>query len=212
MFEKMGRQLIMTLASVCCLFMLCGVKAEADVIYTGNTKVDAAAEKIIERCTTDNMTSRQKLKAVYQYLVKKMRYSHSRGPVRVKVSKKDKKALRVKKAELKQNGVKIKYSSRFRREYDNLITMQGTCKDMSGVFCILANHLGYRAGYVTGTYIRRNGTTTEHWWNYVIIQGKKYYCDVQAANCSWGKSRKESASTSFYLQSAGSKEYRKHHR
>ena len=208
--KKRKKLLMLFVIMMCCLPML-GLKAEAKKIYTGNTKVDCAAEKIIQSCTKPGMSRRQKLKRVYLYLVKHMKYTRSRGPVRVKVTKKEMKAFRKETAALRAAG-KVRYSSKFSTIYDNLLTLRGKCKDMSGAFCILANHLGYRAGYTTGRYVRSNGISSPHWWNYVIVDGKKYYCDVQAANCSWEKHHSVKAVEKYYLKTKNSRAWRAHHR
>ena len=140
-----------------------------------------------------------------------MRYSHSNGRVRVHVTKKEMKNHRKNMVSMLSDK-KIRYSSKFSSDYANLLTLQGTCKDMSGVFCILANHLGFKAGYVTGRYVRSNGSSTEHWWNYVVINGKRYYCDVQAANDSWDRHHSMGAVNGFYLRDKNSHGWRKHHR
>ena len=86
-----------------------------------------------------------------------------------------------------------------------VLTMSGTCYDMSAVFCIFANRLGYDAGLCSGRYVRSNGSSCEHWWNYVRINGKKKYFDVQAANAMKGKK------FSYYCKSRSSRVWRKHH-
>ena len=206
-----GKKWIIQAMIFCVLLMMPVATAHGKSIYTNNTKIDTAADKIIRKCTTKGMTKEQKLKAVYIYLVKHMHYSHSRGHVRVKVSKKDIRAMKSQKKLLVKSN-KVKYSSKFRRRYHNLLTMQGTCYDMSAVFCILANHLGYSAGLNSGRYVRGNGSTCEHWWNHVVIKGKTRYFDVQAANDSWKRHHSMGAVMGFYKKAKGSRSWRKHHR
>ena len=79
---KTRKKLLICLFIMMCCLPMFGLKAEAKNIYTGNLKVDCAAEKIINRCTKPSMSQREKLKAVYTYLVKTMTYSHSRGRTR----------------------------------------------------------------------------------------------------------------------------------
>lgn len=183
-------------------------RVEAKRIYTGNNKIDAACEIILQRCTNPKMTSKQKLKAVYEYLVKNMKYSHSDGHTRIHVKKAHVKAVKKQKVVLAYYK-QLKYSKKFRSRYRNLITLQGTCYDMSAVFCIMANHLGYRAGLCSGRYVRGNGSSCEHWWNYVVISGQKKYFDVQAANACWKGHHK--MNVSYYCQSSGSHAWSRHH-
>lgn len=199
------KRLMLTLVFVMLLLPMCKADVQAKVILTGNKKIDMAAEYIIQRVSKPNMTRRQKLKACYSFLVNKMTYTHGRGHVRIKLNKKQKKASAQALKEMKKKGVK--YSSKFRGDYRNLLTLSGTCKDMSGVMCILANHLGYRAGYVSGRYVRSNGSSVEHWWNWISIKGKKYYCDVQAANDISKKHKYK-----WYLKTRSNSYWRRHHR
>ena len=101
-------------------------RIEAKRIYTGNNKIDAACEIILQRCTNPKMTSKQKLKAVYEYLVKNMKYSHSDGHTRIHVKKAHVKAVKKQKVVLAYYK-QLKYSKKFRSRYRNLITLQGTC-------------------------------------------------------------------------------------
>lgn len=205
MNKRMIKRLVFALLFCMLLLPIASVNTQAKVILTGNKKIDMAAEAIIRRCSKPHMTNRQKLKKCYAYLVNKMHYTHGRGHVRVKLSKREKKACAAALKEMKKKGVK--YSKKFKGDWRNLLTLSGTCKDMSGVMCILANHLGYRAGYTTGRYVRSNGSSVHHWWNYIIIKGKKYYCDVQAANDSSKKHK-----YNWYLKTYGNKFWRSHHR
>ena len=208
---RKSKKFVLALFIMMCCLSVFNVKAEAKKIYTGNTRVDCAAEKIIRKCTKPSMSPKKKMKAVYTYLVKNMTYSHRSGRTRIHVTKQEMRNFRKQTSALRAEK-KIKYSSKFSVVYDNLLSMRGTCRDMSGVLCVLANHLGYRAGYVTGRYIRRNGTSIRHWWSYVIIDGKKYYWDVQAANYSWKKHHSKGAMKSFCLKTKKSRVWRRHHR
>ncbi len=187
------------------------MNAEAKVIYTTSSKVNAAAAKIIRKASKEGMTNEEKLYSTYVYLVKHMHYSHSKGPVRVKVTKADKAYL---KTQVQTLGVseKIVYSSQFKKRYSNVLTLQGTCYDMSMVYCIIANQLGYKAGMCSGRYVRGNGSTCEHWWNYVVVNGKKKYFDVQAANASWKSHHSIKAINKFYKKNKSDKVWKRHHR
>ena len=194
------------LAFMCLSFFR--VNSEAKAIFTGNSGIDCAAEAIISRASKEGMSKKEKLKACYTYIVKNMHYSHRNGRVRIKPTKAEKKAYKMKLKFLKASK-KITYSRKFKGDWRNLLTMKGTCKDMSGVMCILANHLGYKAGYKTGRFVRNNGSSVEHWWNWIRVGGKKLYCDVQAAN--FGRYSKRRAN-SYYLKSNGNRHWRRHHR
>ena len=184
---------------------LISLKAQAKAIYTKDATINAAVEIVLGRCTKEGMTRKQKLRAAYVYLVKHMHYTHGRGSVKIKVHRKQVKAMRVQTRAMKKEK-KVHFSSRFRSRYRHLLTMSGTCYDMSAVFCIIANHLGYRAGLCSGRYVRSNGSSCEHWWNYVVINGSRRYFDVQAANAM--KRNK----WAYYCKKRSSGVWRRHHR
>lgn len=204
--KKYRRLLVIFAVLVLCAFYTS--RTDAKVIYTGKDKIDTACEIILAKCSDEKMTSKEKLKAVYEFLVKNMKYSHSKGSVKIKVSKDQIQKFKKTEAEQKAAG-QVSYSKKFRRRYQNVLTMRGTCYDMSTVFCIMANHLGFKAGLCSGRYVRSNGSSCEHWWNYVKIDGKKKYFDVQAANASWKGHHK--MSKSFFWQDKNSHAWSKHH-
>ena len=197
--------MVFTMLVMCAAFSF---RTEARMIYTGKTRIDTACEIILDRCSNPKMTCKEKLKAVYEFLVKNMKYSHSKGSVRIKAGRQRILKFKKKEAALKAAG-KLTYSKKFRRRYRNVLTLRGTCYDMSAVFCIMANHLGFKAGLCSGRYVRSSGSSCEHWWNYVKIDGKKKYFDVQAANARW-KSRHK-MSKSFFWQDKNSHAWSKHH-
>lgn len=211
MKRKLFRYVILMIMAMA-FVVPCSARVEAKVIYTGNAKIDTAAEAIINRaCSKKDKTAKQKLKACYNYLVKNMKYTHSKRKAKIRPTAAERKLYRETLKELKAKKGVV-YSKRFRKDYQHLLSMSGTCKHMSGVMCILANHLGFKAGYCTGRYIRGNGTSCEHWWNWIRVNGQKRYCDVQAANCSWGRHHSQRTVNSYYLKAKNSKVWRKHHR
>lgn len=204
----MNRRFLLTITSLILLTIsLVCVKADtnAKVIYTSSVRIDAAAEKIINSCTTPEMTKEQKLRQAYLYLVKNMTHSWSYGSTKIKVSAKDIKEIKKKRAQLKKEK-KIVFSSKFRRRYKSLLTLHGTCYGQSMAFCILANHLGYTARMCHGTF---NGN--EHFWNYVVIDGKRKYFDVDIANYYWKRSKSMAKVNFFYCKNKGSREWRRNH-
>ena len=212
MKKKVLRFFILTLMALMFVAPFAKVETQAKRIFTGNSKVDCAAEAIISRCTTDDMTGKEKLKACFTYLVKHMKFTwyHDGGKIKIKPTKAEKAEYKALLKRLKASG-KVEYSKKFKTHWSNLLRMHGTCYDMSGVMCILANHLGYKAGKVTGTYLTHHGTKKlrNHWWNWVKINGKKYYCDVQGCNAGKHTAARINA---YCLKRPSDKDWREHHR
>ena len=180
------------------------LKVDAKQIFTKDDEVNAAVGIILDRCTTPGMTKKEKLRESYLYLVENMKYTHGHRSKKIHVSKKQLRAMKKKTNELKEKN-EVKFSSKFRSRYRHVLTLSGTCYDMSAVFCIVANHIGYKAGLCSGEYVRSNGSSVEHWWNYVKINGEKRYFDVQAANAMKRKK------FSYYCKKKNSKTWKKHH-
>lgn len=180
------------------------LQTKAKAIYTRSAKINAAVELILDKCTIEGMSKEQKLKAVYLYLVYNMKYTHGHKSVKIHVKKKHLKMVKAQTKELKK-AKRVKFSSKFKHRYRNVLTMSGTCFDMSAVFCIIANHLGYKAGLCSGSYISSGGGSCEHWWNYVVVEGEKRYFDVQAANAMKRSKYK------YFNKKKNSRIWRKHH-
>lgn len=175
------------------------------VIYTTDAHTNAVAEKIINSCTNASMSKEEKLRAVYYFLVRNMRYSWSTGSTKIKVSSKD-----IKETKKKAKKMNVTYSREFRNRYKNVRTLQGTCYGMNKVFCILANHLGYKAHMCHGQHVT-GGSSSSHYWCYVVVKGHKKYFDVQYANRCYHRNNNSAEVESCYMGSRGDSYWRKHY-
>ena len=63
----------------------------------------------------------------------------------------------------------------------------GVCSDQAAIFVILCNHVGVDAGVCNGYYKNLDGTRAGHSWNYAIVDGKKYYYDVDVEIQNYSK-------------------------
>jgi hypothetical protein len=181
------------------------VKTDAKVIYTTDAKTNAVAEKIINSCTNDSMSKEEKLRAVYYYLVRNMRYSWSTGSAKIKVSKKE-----IKETKKKAKRLKASYSREFRNRFKNVASLQGTCYGQNKVFCILANHLGYKAHMCHGQHVT-GGSSSDHYWCYVVIKGQKRYFDVQYANRCYHRNSNSAEVECCYMGSRRDRYWRAHY-
>ncbi|GEM_PF-2973852 len=200
--------LILSLVFTFSLLFAGKANAEAKLIYTTDARTNAVAEKIIQRCSDEDMTQEEKLRRIYMYLVHHMRYSWSTGSTKVHVSKKE-----INKTKAKAAVLGVSYSSEFRNRYKNVRTLQGTCYGMSKVFCILANHIGYEAHMCHGTHVTGGGShRSSHYWCYVRINGEKRYFDVQYANRCYHRNRNSSEVEACYKSKKHAKYWRRHYR
>ncbi len=177
----------------------------AKVIYTTDIMTDAAAEKIIKKCTTPEMTKEQKLRQVYLYLVKNMTHSYSQGSIKIHVSRKDIKNMRAQIKSLKKEK-RISFSSSYRKRYRSVRSLRGTCYGQSMAFNIIANHLGFKTKLCHGRY-----NSNSHYWSRIIINGKKRYFDVDIANYYWKRRHSMERVNFYYNKAYNSRAWRRNH-
>lgn len=63
----------------------------------------------------------------------------------------------------------------------------GVCSDQAEIFAILCRHVGVDAGVCNGYYKNLDGSTPGHSWNYAVVNGRKYYYDVDIEIQNYGK-------------------------
>ena len=68
----------------------------------------------------------------------------------------------------------------------NMQRRVGVCTDNAEIFKILLAHVGVQSGLCEGYYLNRNGTKSGHTWNWVIVNGTKYYYDVDVEIINYG--------------------------
>lgn len=168
------------------------VRAAVKPIYTGDKYVDYIAEKMIKSAgVKSGMSDDKKVKKIYHYMTthfKHRHYYHSRNKYKVYyklMPKKKFNAYKKKTDALKKKG-KISYNY---KNTDELWCMQrriGDCTDHAAIFKILCNHVGVKAETCRGQYRNRNGKRSPHSWNYAVVNGKKYYYDVDVEIQNYG--------------------------
>lgn len=156
--------------------------------YTGVDTVDYMAEKMIKSAKIKlSMSQDEKVRRIYHWMTVNFTHKHADEFVKAKnyyditSTKAQQKIKNYKKTTL-QNYQKGKlifggYSwASYMAPY--MQKRGGVCSDQAAVFVILCNHVGVDAGICNGYYKNLNGTKAGHSWNYAIVDGKKYYYDV----------------------------------
>ena len=97
----------------------------------------------------------------------------------------------------------------------NMARQMGVCTDNALCYKILLAHVGVQSGLCDGYYLNRNGTKAGHTWNWVLVDGTKYYYDVDVEIINYGngqgdyywykKSLASSKNTHEYLSTEKSK-------
>lgn len=122
---------------------------------TGADYCDEAVYQTLNQITTNNMSTYQKVKACYDYLVSTCRYGDN--------------VLRLDFPEA--NGTA--------RAYGMLVGHVGACDDYSCAFAALTRAIGLNCYTVYGQTARANGGYTGHIWCVMNINGVEYVFDPQ---------------------------------
>lgn len=141
---------------------------------TNHKELDALVGKIFKKIHKPNMTTEQKVRACYDYLVKNMTYG---------------------------NGFVDPYRGTYYTFYDErmannayqiLKTKTGVCDHYSAAFMVMCRRIGLEAYEIDGEVESKSGGYTGHAWAYIVLNGEKYVFDPQV------QSRNKQAPYYFY--------------
>lgn len=190
-------------------------KAKNIVTLTGNPEIDYMAERMVKAAGVKmNMSDEQKVKKIYHYMTKKFKHTHytesnKKYKVYYKFNKLAKKIEKYRKKTDKQLAQgKLVYNYQY--SYINSWCMQrrrGVCDDHAEIFQILLNHVGVDTGVCRGYYLNRDGSEMWHVWNYALVDGKKYYYDVDVEIQNYGKGQGD-----YYWYRKTKKQAKKNHK
>ncbi len=142
-------------------------KTTLSPLKTGYTTLDNKISNIISNNTNSSMSKYDKLRAVYDYVKKKITYKTS--PINMN----------------EVNDLQEKYGFYL---HDALIAYQalyslntgyGVCDNYASLFMLLARRIGFDAYTVSGRVNKIGGGTTGHTWVMIKISGKYYIFDPQ---------------------------------
>lgn len=174
-----------------------GVAAAKEIpMLTGISTVDYMAEKMVKSAGVKSGDSDDaKVRKIYHYMTKNFKHVHYGEENKRKfynitsASGKKKVAAYQKKTDKlsKKNKLIYNYFSGAAWEELNMVRRSGVCTDHAYIFVILCNHVGVNAGVCNGYYLNLNGTRAGHSWNYAIVNGVKYYYDIDVEIQNYGK-------------------------
>ena len=136
--------------------------APLNPVLTNDAEVDQLAANILASVTTSNMTTYQKVTAIYDHLVQNYRYGYM--PFK-------------------------NYESPYRSPYDAEVVARaknfmkyktGICIDFAAAFMVLTRRIGLNCYLVSGQIINRYGEYSFHGWNVMRINGVDYGFDSEA--------------------------------
>ena len=133
-----------------------GIKLNSEGTYTTmNGELDALLREEIVKIINNNMTQDQKLRAIYDYMIKNYGY-RSAGTVEAGAAG---------------------WESEF--AYNMLKSGKGNCYSWAATFAYLARQSGWDADAVSGTAVSPKGSSREHAWVEITIDGVPYTFDPE---------------------------------
>lgn len=133
-----------------------GIKLNDEGTYTTmNGELDALLREEIVKIINNNMTQDQKLRAIYDYMIKNYSY-RSAGTVETGAAG---------------------WESEF--AMNMLKSGKGNCYSWAATFAYLARQSGWAANAVTGTAVSPKGSVREHAWAEITIDGTVYTFDPE---------------------------------
>lgn len=153
--------------------------AKLNPMSTNNEKLDAMVDSILAQVAPDSMSTYEKVRSIYNYLVQTNRYGHS---------------------------VAVDTSGTYTSVYDaevvsratNILKQKtGNCMDFSCAFMVLTRKIGLECYYVTGEILNKYNETSYHGWNIIRINGVDYGFDSEGDFRASDSGRKETTYWNF---------------
>lgn len=134
---------------------------------TGSTGIDAYLGQVIAQITTPQMSTHDKVVAIYNYLINHTRYDGniSRTDAGGIISYPD--------------DFRNVYSDGFIYGYSTLLSGRGVCDTYSCAFSALCRYIGLNSYVIGGQTSRAGGGYTGHAWSVININGTEYIFDAQ---------------------------------
>ncbi len=208
--KKRLTSILLLFALVVTLLPVTASAAESRVpIYLGNAEVDYMAEEILKEIPTAGKTAMEQIRAVYDWIIQNCsRYTWDGvsyfdetevadqgdgafGQAMAAAQETGKLVLR---RELEAEagyssgeGTSLSYDSNeyiALFAYEMMMTRTGDCAHYSALLAVLLGHLGFDCRLIPGEFVNTNGSTVEHKWNYVLVDGQYYWLDVRMDHAS----------------------------
>lgn len=69
--------------------------------------------------------------------------------------------------------------------YEMMLKRTGNCQHYSALLAVLLGRLGFDCRLIPGEFINGDGSTVEHKWNYVLVDGQYYWLDVRMDHATY---------------------------
>ncbi len=173
-------------------------------IYAGQAEIDYMADEILKEIPTAGKDARGRIEAVYDWIIQHCSRDEWDGstyyfdPDLVMMMAQDyndqmqaevRSGQAVLRRELAgQFGLSSHYDSNF---YVNgvsrniMLTRTGQCHEFAALFTVLLGHLGIDCRLIDGDFINRDGSAAMHKWNYLLLDGTWYWCDIRMDHANY---------------------------
>lgn len=171
-------------------------------ILIGYADVDYMAEQILKEIPTNGLGAKDKIKAVYDWIIKNCkRYdwdgtlyfneaevqTHLDGYVQSvnQALHNNEAIIRLdleSEFDVNAQSAFYSYDSNYYiayMAYEMMLKRTGNCANFSSLLAVLLGHLGFDCRLVAGDFKNGDGSLVEHKWNYVLVDGTYYWLDVR---------------------------------
>lgn len=138
-------------------------RAQLHPMKTGNTDLDTRVEQILASVTTGGMTTYEKVKAIYDYILSHVEYGRN------SLNQSDELNAYV----TRQDAILVLSA------LDTLKEGVGVCDDYAALFMVMTRAVGLDCWYTTGYTTNTKGETKAHSWNTITVDGVEYLSDAQ---------------------------------
>lgn len=166
---------------------------------TGDARVDYLADELLKQIPTAGMSDAQKIQAVYDWIIRNCSRdgwdgktwfdesaAASGGDALERSSAYQGETLR---PEFRTSSFYYApgtwvydcdsnvYIAAF--AYEMMLKRSGNCAHFAALLTVLLTRLGYDCRLIDGDFVNNDGSTYEHKWNYVLVDGQYYWLDVR---------------------------------
>ena len=189
-------------------------------IRTGDPRIDSLADELLKQIPTDGKTDAQKFQAVYDWIIRNCVRDGWDGTTwfdEAQVSAAADALARdpnyqaqILRPEFKAERTPGDLPGMYLYDYDSnayiaafayemMYKRCGNCAHFAALLTVLLTRLGYDCRLIDGVFVNNDGSTYEHKWNYVLVDGQYYWLDVRMDHA--GYARTGSISHSYFLKS-----------
>lgn len=193
-------------------------------IYVGNSMVDYLAEELLKEIPTAGKAPKEQILAVYDWIIANCSRFQGTGEIYFDESETAVKSAQFSRTteqklqkgqillrrELKAESGCLQLESDYldfdsnqyiaSYAYEMMRTRTGNCAHFSALLTVLLGHLGYDCRVFHGEFINMDGSSVEHTWNYILLDGQYLWADIRIDQAVGGHNYFLQADTSAWAK------------